>query len=407
MIFYCSSLEGTHLSGTVGLPLLRCLQNLYEVLLPLFTRCISTIEKSAAVDTQKLCKLLHILQYITLKMLDTQLNTSINAMNTLYSIENRSNKTTTTSTSAGTMSDHFDSMDVLREDGIDWIAFLQGQDPLGRDALVLTANTANIGETASNKLLTTAGNISSTKSTITTAGVVHIVDEAEVLRGAFLTDYMKIYGSKNIETIVRCSLGKEADTERVQYILTSLQTTESLLSRPIAPLPTSIEVPKLDTLTISPASGASAEDTAPQLDQAEMVANIKSIFPDLGEGFIEACTAVYKGNMDEIVDALLTNNLQPKLLMLDRTLKKVWVGKGGAGSQETVSLDAKKRDASVVYKAVDDKEFKAAQLERVRRMEAQQEYDHMLLSREYNDDYDDQVIDMICVVYYDIIFVCM
>ena len=95
---------------------------------------------------------------------------------------------------------------------------------------------------------------------------------------------------------------------------------------------------------------------------------------------------------EEVIDALLSDNLQPRLLLIDRSMQRMWIGKGGgAAGAGTVSLDASKRDAAVVYKAVEDADFKQLQRERIRKMEQQREFDHMLLAREYNDDYDDQV----------------
>jgi len=83
--------------------------------------------------------------------------------------------------------------------------------------------------------------------------------------------------------------------------------------------------------------------------------------------------------------------------VLDRSLQKMWRGKGGNTTQDTISLDATQRDKKTVYKAVEDAEFKRLQKERLLKMEQQQEMDHMLLMREYNDDYDDQV-SFLCII---------
>jgi hypothetical protein len=368
-----NSLDGTHLTGKQGLPLLRAMQNLYEVVLPIAARCVA---QESAVKGGRAGELLSVLQAKALQILHGQLSASVACITSLCGADPSVGKS---------VSDLFDSMDVLREDAIDWMAFLNGHDPLGRDPLVLTASTANAGESGSSKILNATATAQA-KTTVTTAGVVHTVEESEVLRGAFLTDYVKVYGVAPVEYLVRCSLGREADSERVSYVLSSLQGAESLLEMPSAQLPALPVVAEMGA-----SSGASASPASVQPNLTEMISNIKVIFPELGEGFIEACIAAYKGNMEELIDALLTNNLQPKLLVLDRSLQKVWIGKGGNASKETVSLDAKSRDARVVYKAVEDEAFKQVQLERVRKMEAQQAFDHMLLSREYNDDYDDQV----------------
>ena len=87
-----------------------------------------------------------------------------------------------------------------------------------------------------------------------------------------------------------------------------------------------------------------------------------------------------------MIDALLTENLPPSLLKLDRSLKGIWKGKNKltqAGSKE------------------EEKSFLQTQKERIRAMEEREERDHVLMmqegmgygsqSLEYNDDYDDQV----------------
>jgi hypothetical protein len=381
------SLEGTHLTGNCGLPLLRGMQNVYEVLIPLAARtaALEAVDKELSVD--RIRALLGVLQAASLQTLHDQLSASLAAIDRAVAKSDSPNKT---------LGDLFDSMDVMREDAVDWMAFFNGFDPLGRDVLTLTANRANSGESASGKLLSAgassgAANAAHSKASITAAGVVHTVEESEVLRGAFLTDYVKVYGSATVEAVVRHMLGADADTQRVEYVLASLQGSETLLYAPEpSRAPARSAVPEQPAMA-SRSNTGNGSIKGPTVPQAEMVSNLKSLFPDLGEGFIEACIAAYKGNMEEIVDALLANNLPPKLLLLDRGLQKVWIGKGGNASRETVSLNAKKRDSAVVYKAVDDANFKQLQLERVRKMEAEQEYDALLLSREYNDDYDDQV----------------
>jgi hypothetical protein len=380
------SLEGTHLTGNCGLPLLRGMQNAYEVLIPLAARTAALEAADKELPVDRIRVLLGVLQAASLQTLHDQLTASLAAIDRAVAKSDSPNKT---------LGDLFDSMDVMREDAVDWMAFFNGFDPLGRDVLTLTANSANAGESASGKLLSAgassgAASAAHSKASITAAGVVHTVEESEVLRGAFLTDYVKVYGSATVEAVVRHMLGADADTQRVEYVLASLQGTETLLHPPEpSRAPARIAVPEQPAQASRGNTGNAGNSHVTQ--QAEMVSNLKSLFPDLGEGFIEACIAAYKGNMEEIVDALLTNNLPPKLLLLDRGLQKVWIGKGGNASRETVSLDAKKRDSTVVYKAVDDANFKQLQLERVRKMEAEQEYDALLLSREYNDDYDDQV----------------
>lgn len=331
------------------------------------------------IDRQQVHAQLGIMQLKSLSMLHCLLRSSHGATAGLLSTQQKS------------FEELFDSMDVLREDGIEWLALLQGYDPLGKDPLVLTAVSGNSGDSGSSKVVSASG--AAAKGPM--GGVTHTVDETEVLRGAFISDLMKIYGASEVEGAVRHSSAGDSGAEQVTYIVKSLQSEESLLQvrKPVAPAGASSAAMSVaaPASTARSSSSGKAGGNSPLPNNAEAVRSIKSIFPDLGEGFIEACLAAYKGNVEEIIDALLSDNLQPSLLVLDRSLQKMWIGKGGGAAQGAISLDAQRRDASVVYKAVEDANFKQLQLERLQKMEAQLEYDHMLLSREYNDDYDDQV----------------
>jgi len=366
------------LTGALGLSLVRGLQNLYEVQLPLLARCATSPSASSsvnaagapAVDLPSLRACLGTMQVQALSALDTLLTSTAGAAERLQR-----------DTGKG-YDQLFDSMDVLREDAIEWLAVFQGQDPLGRDPLVLSATSSNAGEQVSNRVISTAV-AGTNKGTV--AGVVHTVDESEVLRGVFLADYMRVFGAAQVEAAVVLSSGGDADADRLAYVLTSLQVAESL----VLPKRTAAPVRVEPVAAYSPA--VESKPANDEESRVEGISNIKAIFPDLGEGFIEACIAAYKGNIEEVIDALLTDNLQPTLLVLDRSLQKMWRGKGGGSTQEVISLDAGKRDKKAVYKEVEDKEFKRLQKERLLKMEQQQEMDHMLLMREYNDDYDDQV----------------
>eukprot|EP01032_Pedospumella_encystans_P007483 gene7483-8977_t len=371
-------LNGTRLTGALGLSLVRGFQNLYEVLLPLFTRCSTSPSASsvsnngaAVVDVTHLRACLGSMQIHALSLLHTLLGSTLRAAQELQS-------------KAGKSYDQlFDSMDILREDAIEWLTVFQGQDPLGRDPLKLTASSTNLGEVTSGKVVSTAV-ASTNKGNV--PGVVHTIDETEVLRGVYLADYMRVYGASQVEAAVALSFGGEADPERLAYVLKSLQTEESLLLKKQTSTPRPSR--SMETTTSFPV--AESKKQSVEESHSEGVKNIKAIFPDLGEGFIEACISAYKGNIEEVIDALLTDNLQPTLLVLDRSLQKMWRGKGGNTTQDTISLDASQRDKKTVYKAVEDAEFKRLQKERLLKMEQQQEMDHMLLMREYNDDYDDQ-----------------
>lgn len=131
---------------------------------------------------------------------------------------------------------------------------------------------------------------------------------------------------------------------------------------------------------------------------------IKDMFPDLGTAFIEACLRFYNENDSEVIDALLQDNLNPKLSVLDRSIEAIWFGKNrtdstfGARIQGTSSaIGGGKESASSGGETVDilayrqNQDFVETQKAYVRKMEAQRLEDARIIRREYDDDYDDQV----------------
>jgi hypothetical protein len=476
VIFVRYSLEGTHISGGHGLTLMRALQNVYEVQLPLLLKCVhsasTAFSESMPAPVQN-AMLVHLqaMQRCALELLHTLLTATVSAMHAKIGAAATGDRSSTAQRDL--YSDHFDSMDVLREDGVTWLSFFQGQDPLGRDVLVLSAAsdnhhqplaagsasplspspmlmastsaaTAGAGRLHSGGASSSSGGNSSNSGrggggaagghgfssgvasvgavasvnlgkAVAASGVQRVVDEEEVLRGCFVSDYLLLYGAELVQAAVALSadelagsggggggggggsnsIGSSADrrthedAEKVRALVESLRVDESLLQMKAPARAAAIEVaPPMSSPVVTSSSAASSQSNN---SSAEAIKNIKSIFPDLGEGFIEICIEAYKGNIEELIEALLMDNLQPKLLLLDRTLQKMWLGRGGAAADSTVSLRPQDRDAAAVYKSVEDKDFRSLQKQRVQQMEQQREMDHMLLTREYQDDYDDQV----------------
>ena len=76
-----------------------------------------------------------------------------------------------------------------------------------------------------------------------------------------------------------------------------------------------------------PCEKASVAPTEPSLTREQSVAAIRGVVPDLGEGFVKACLDIYRGNVEQVIDAIFADNLHPALKALDRSLQKVWIGK--------------------------------------------------------------------------------
>lgn len=109
------------------------------------------------------------------------------------------------------------------------------------------------------------------------------------------------------------------------------------------------------------------------------VDQVKSIFPDLGEGYIEAALACYKGDVSQTISALLEDDrlsLHPQLELMDRKLGP----RNRKGDLYKDTEDADRADAI------------STQKERIKVMQKDEENKAFLLSTamDYNDDYDDQ-----------------
>ena len=68
------------------------------------------------------------------------------------------------------------------------------------------------------------------------------------------------------------------------------------------------------------AAKPSHEPSGVELDS--LISNVRDILPDLGEGFIEAALEEYNYNSESVINALLEDNLTPKLRSMDRTTAK-------------------------------------------------------------------------------------
>ena len=117
-----------------------------------------------------------------------------------------------------------------------------------------------------------------------------------------------------------------------------------------------------------------------------LVSQIKPLFPQLGDGYLEAALACYNNDIDRTTSALLEaeedpSSVHPRLQVLDK------------------NLPARKRNLRTEYEAPglssnqDDIEAKEIQKARLKQMEKDEENEAYLLSvamNEYNDEYDDQ-----------------
>jgi len=53
-----------------------------------------------------------------------------------------------------------------------------------------------------------------------------------------------------------------------------------------------------------------------------LIQQVKSLFPELGDGFIEQCLVEMNSKVESVINAILENNLPPTLAKLDRKMPR-------------------------------------------------------------------------------------
>lgn len=212
------------------------------------------------------------------------------------------------------------------------------------------------------------------------------------MQGSFISDFILLYGSQDLEAIVRHSFGGDltdvhCSEGEYDYILESFKVKESLLQvERRSQVKHGEVVPSNREESAALGLGSKINEPAgPNLTREQSVAAIMGVVPDLGEGFVEACLDIYNGNVELVIDALFADDLHPALKALDRRMQKVWIGKQDKEPEFLQKPGHPSASASASASS------RSITKERVRLMERKQEWDSYILSKEYDDDYDDQV----------------
>ncbi|ORX72235.1 hypothetical protein DL89DRAFT_312100 [Linderina pennispora] len=103
----------------------------------------------------------------------------------------------------------------------------------------------------------------------------------------------------------------------------------------------------IDQLRAQWSSGNDTEATAnDSAIDAEVVAQVQELIPDLGAGFVRACLAYYDLNPEAVIMAILEDNLPPSLAGLDRTMADTPVATTAAPTTGIPSTAASVADES-------------------------------------------------------------
>lgn len=151
--------------------------------------------------------------------------------------------------------------------------------------------------------------ISKLTSSLVNAGAIPILEKyyaifmQAVPEKMFMLAYNSLYPlEKDFEELRKHPATREfMDESHLQYILKSVQ----------GPVPESaVEEENVYGRTVEYAAGACAGAAG---GVSEDVSSVLAIFPDLRPEFVEKCLEFYKGNVDEVVSAIMDNNTHPEL----------------------------------------------------------------------------------------------
>ncbi|KAI9145636.1 hypothetical protein BKA69DRAFT_450615 [Paraphysoderma sedebokerense] len=102
----------------------------------------------------------------------------------------------------------------------------------------------------------------------------------------------------------------------IEYIIQSLDQMMSL-TRLTARSPT---IPTNGSVKDKAPAVAPLDD---DIKVVAMISQVQDLFPELGDGFVEACLSRYNNSTEEVINALLEGNLPPDLASLDRSMKRM------------------------------------------------------------------------------------
>ena len=147
---------------------------------------------------------------------------------------------------------------------------------------------------------------------------------------SFLSDYNELY-SIRAEFEQFESEGVSVDSVRKHYILDLFNDshTESFMNNGANNI-----VKQSSSTSLSAAAGVAQDNMETMgacalvnkptpVELVSLVSSVRDLLPHLGEGFVEHVLEEYNYKVDEAINALLENNLPPRLMSLDQSLPKL------------------------------------------------------------------------------------
>ncbi len=115
--------------------------------------------------------------------------------------------------------------------------------------------------------------------------------------------------------------GLEIDATRVDFIKEGLRNLQKSSSKVVKQDPKPKQQQQHTPSVPNPTVSAS-RDVDVVVDLTEKLGPVKDLFPQLGDGFVEACLGYFDADPEKVINALLEENLPPHLAQLDRAMEK-------------------------------------------------------------------------------------
>lgn len=134
---------------------------------------------------------------------------------------------------------------------------------------------------------------------------------------SFFSDYLSSYPLDDDLDIFKLR-GLQIDPMRVEYLkdgIFHIDPSPKRKSRPSDVVP-----PK--TISNGAAAMVPAAASIDSVQFASLVAQVRDLFPTLGEGFLTECLPYFDSDPEKVINALLEDNLPPHLAEMDRAMTK-------------------------------------------------------------------------------------
>jgi len=152
---------------------------------------------------------------------------------------------------------------------------------------------------------------------------LHIMSSA-IGEKTFIADYCQAYPfsrdkeifAKHCKDVTSLNFISEA----IDMVMTELGVTKSMKDLTVSEkLQKTKDEMTLDTSGMNGYAEAESGTVLTPVALASMVSTVQDLLPDLGAGFIHECLRYYSHSTEEVINALLEDNLPPALLELDRS----------------------------------------------------------------------------------------